>query len=224
MPDRVVRDELLTSERYWRCSPEARNLYLSIILSVDDAARMTGSPFALRTRCMASTVSHERIEVILAELVDADLVRRYESDGRSFLFVPRFRNRRRYYGASKNPEPPKEINDMIFAELDSSQARDGLKSDPSQTQDRRRGVGVGEERVNPRAPPPRVDPQIWAEWLQTRGSKLTDIAYRKQVSFLDQQPNPDACIEQSLRNAWAGLFEFRGEPVAVLPPDRKFQL
>ena len=24
MSDRVVRDELLTSERYWRCSPEAR--------------------------------------------------------------------------------------------------------------------------------------------------------------------------------------------------------
>lgn len=145
MPDRVIRDELLTSERYWRCSPEARCLYVSLLLSVDDAARYTGAPFALRTRCMAGTVSHERIDAILTELIDCDLVRRYEHNGKPYLFIPRFRNRRRYVSSSKYPAPPQGISDIPPEKSDSSPTQDSPKSDSSQTQDERgrRGVGVG---------------------------------------------------------------------------------
>ena len=113
MSDRIVRDELLTSERYWRCSPEARNLFLSIILTVDDAARMSGSNFTLRTKCMAATIGPERVDAILAELVDCDLVRRYIVDGAPYLFIPRFKNRRRYISGSKFPAPPAEIDDTL---------------------------------------------------------------------------------------------------------------
>ncbi len=154
MSDRIIRDELLTSERYWACSPEARNLFVSILLSVDDAARYTGSPFALRTRCMAGTVSHERIIAILAELVDANLVVRYEDQGQPYLFVPRFRNRRRYVSSSKYPAPPKEINDINSEKDDLSQPKDVLKADSGLTQDRRgRGRGRGRGKSTPMAEP-----------------------------------------------------------------------
>jgi hypothetical protein len=151
MPDRLVRDELLTSERYWRCSPEARCLYISLLLSVDDAARYTGAPFALRTRCMAGTVSHERIDAILAELVDCDLVRRYIDNNKPYLFVPRFRNRRRYIASSQYPEPPSEINDIVLKKSALSQPQVNPESASSQPQVRRgrgRGRGgVGEEQT-----------------------------------------------------------------------------
>jgi hypothetical protein len=140
MPDRIVRDELLTSERYWSCSPEARNLYLSIVLSVDDAARMSGAVFALRTRCMAGTVSHERISAILAELVDCDLVRRYEHGGKPYLFVPRFRQRLRYFNASKHPEPPTGISDITTHKSVPRQTADVLESVRRQSQDERSEV------------------------------------------------------------------------------------
>lgn len=105
MPNRMVRDDLLTSERYWSCSPEARNLYVSIILSADDCARFTGSNFALRTKCMAGTVTAERIDKLLSELMDADLVRVYEHENARYLFVPRFRQTLRYMN-SRYPAPP----------------------------------------------------------------------------------------------------------------------
>ena len=75
MPSRILREDLLTSERYWSCSPEARNLFVAIVLSADDTARCQGSSFYLRTHCMAGTVNSERIEKLLTELHDVDLVR-----------------------------------------------------------------------------------------------------------------------------------------------------
>lgn len=117
MANRMVRDDLLTSERYWSCSPEARNLYISILLSADDCARFTASNFALRTKCMAGTVNAERIDKLLGELMDVDLVRVYEHDNARFLFVPRFRQRLRYPN-SRYPEPPTEINDLTIKKSD----------------------------------------------------------------------------------------------------------
>jgi len=57
------------------------------------------------------------------------------------VFVPRFRNRRRYVSSSKYPTPPKGINDIDSEKTDSSM----LKDDSSQPQvsPKSGGVGVG---------------------------------------------------------------------------------
>jgi hypothetical protein len=143
VPDRIVRDELLTSERYWQCSPEARNLYLSIILSADDLARYTGSVFALRSRCMAGTVSAEIVGKLKAELVAADLIRPYQVDGKDFLFIPRFRQRQRHVKRSRYPEPPNAINDQVLKKSDVSRTLDGLKTGASTAQVPHAGADVG---------------------------------------------------------------------------------
>lgn len=122
MSNRMVRDDLLTSERYWACSPEARNLYVSILLSADDCARYTASNFALRTKCMAGTVTAERIDKLLEELMDVDLVRIYEHEQARYLFVPRFRQRLRYTN-SRYPEPPPQISDLAIEKTDSRQSQ-----------------------------------------------------------------------------------------------------
>lgn len=127
MPDRLVRDELLTSERYWSVSPEARNLYVSILLSADDTGRYTASSFALRTKCMAGTVSAERIEKLLLELVDVDLIRLYSDGPGRYLFIPRYRQRLRYPN-SRYPEPPIGISDITEKKTDSGPSQDSPKT------------------------------------------------------------------------------------------------
>lgn len=113
MPDRVIRDELLTSERYWAVSMEAQQLYVHLLLVVDDAARFSGKNFTIRASCLPGrAVDPDRLEKMLAELVDVDLLRMYVVGAERYLFVPRFRNRRRYVAASKYPVPPPEINDI----------------------------------------------------------------------------------------------------------------
>lgn len=141
MPDRIIRDELLTSERYWSVSAEARNLFISLVLSADDTGRYTAAPFALRTKCMAGTVSHERIEKLVLELVDIDLVRVYD-EGRH-LFIPRFRQRLRY-NTSRYPEPPKEINDITDKKTDSRQSQVSLKTaEVKRSEEKRREEVLG---------------------------------------------------------------------------------
>lgn len=134
MPDRMIRDELLTSDRYWACSPEARNLFLSILLCADDMGRFTGSNFALRVRCMAGTVDSERVEKLLMELIDATLVIAYPHNNQRYLFVPKFRQRLRY-PHSKYPPPPNEINDITEKKSVFGLTADSPKSDQSQTSD-----------------------------------------------------------------------------------------
>ena len=82
------------------------------------------------------------MEKMLAELIDADLIRAYVVASERYLFVPRFRNRRRYFAASKYPTPPNEINDLPIKKADSRLTQVIPKSRGVGV-----GVGVGEEIV-----------------------------------------------------------------------------
>lgn len=128
MPDRIIRDELLTSERYWTVCDEAKLLYIHILLCADDTARYTARNFSLRQKCFAGrSMEPERMERLLNELADNDMIRLYEVSGERFLFVPRFRQRLRFQH-SKFPEPPKEINDLEIKKTDLRQTQDSLKT------------------------------------------------------------------------------------------------
>ena len=50
------------------------------------------------------------------------------------------------------------------------------------------------------------------EWINYRKEikkKLTESTINKQLKFLEKQPNPTACINQSIQNGWQGLFELK---------------
>lgn len=146
MPDRIIRDELLTSERYWSVSDESKLLYIHLLLCADDTARYTGKNFSLRTKCFAGhPMDAERMEYLLTELVNQDLIRLYESGQERFVFIPRFRQRLRFTN-SKFPEPPKDIGDLQIKKTDLSKTKDGLKSDSRQAQDSRSEVKRSEEK------------------------------------------------------------------------------
>lgn len=67
------------------------------------------------------------------------------------------------------------------------------------------------------SPPAGVRPELWADWRKARGKKLTATAVRLQTRFLAEQGgDPNAIIEQSLRNGWAGLFPLK----TAGPPSR----
>ncbi|MDH7605502.1 MAG: replication protein [Melioribacter sp.] len=54
--------------------------------------------------------------------------------------------------------------------------------------------------------------QVWKEWIEYRKSikkKLTEFSVKKQLKFLELQPNPIEVINQSIRNQWQGLFPLK---------------
>lgn len=138
MPDRLVRDEILRSERYWTVSIEAQRLFLHLLLCVDDTARFSGKNYTIRSACYPGhAIEPAKVERLLAELQDVDLIRLYTEGEERFVFVPRFRQRLRFVN-SRYPAPPKEISDISIEKTVSSLTQDGLKPDSSLTQDGRR--------------------------------------------------------------------------------------
>lgn len=122
MPNRVIRESLLESERYHSISNDsARLLFVEILLLADDYGLCPAHALFLRRRTsVAHSKGEEQIAKLLSELADADLVRVYMHAYRRFLFVPRFRhggNKGRVARSPKWPLPNdaaslKEINDL----------------------------------------------------------------------------------------------------------------
>jgi len=132
MADRVVRDEMLRSERYWSVNIEEQRLFVHLLLNADSYGRFSGKNYTVRAACFpGQAVEPSKIEKMLSDLNDADLIRLYEVDGERFIFIPRFKQRLRYKLPSKYPEPPPEINDLPIQKPDLSQERDRIKTGSS---------------------------------------------------------------------------------------------
>jgi phage replication O-like protein O len=57
--------------------------------------------------------------------------------------------------------------------------------------------------------PPNLDPATWSDWQQHRREirkKLTPTTTSRQLAMLAKQPDPNACITQSIEAGWTGLF------------------
>jgi hypothetical protein len=221
MPDRVIRDELLTSERYWSVSIQAQQLYVHLLLVADDAARCSGKNFTLRATCFPGRpMEHAAMEKMLAELVDADLIRAYTVACERFLFVPRFRNRRRYVSTSKYPTPPNEINDLPTEKSALSQPQVSPK-----TRGVGVGVGVGEKIYTRSASGSRtktlgisdltelgVDRQTAEDWLTIRAKKRSPLTKTSLKAIQNQATEAGLTLAQAIQaSAERGWVGFRAD-------------
>lgn len=117
MPDRIIRDELLRSHRYRTLSSDTlRLLFLHLLLAVDNFGNCEANTI-ITGDVLGRPIDETEGAVLLAELADKDLIRLYWVDEKSYLHIPRFRQRMRYLN-SKHPRPPeniecKEINKML---------------------------------------------------------------------------------------------------------------
>lgn len=174
MPDRLIRDEILTSERYWAISIDAQRLFLHLLLSADDTGRFSGKNYTIRATCYPGRpIDPDQLEKWLTELVDIDLVRIYRSElstnhpQERFIFIPRFKQRLRYPN-SKYPAPPKEINDIPIEKTDSSQSQVSPESDsspPKRSEEKR-----SEVNLNPGRDKSHASPKL--QWWETESGML----------------------------------------------------
>lgn len=141
MPNRMIREGLLESERLLSVPVEARWLFVTIMLSADDVGLFEATEFRLGRR---ADVSRDSVGRLLVMLSDVDLIRLYEVGAKRYGFIPRFRQRVQIK-STKHPLPPralmeddqdasKKINDLasettVGQLLDSGCADDGQPSE-----------------------------------------------------------------------------------------------
>lgn len=116
MPNRIIRDALLDSEKYDALPLEARLAFFEILLRADDYGLIPLAHLWLRRHCPTfDGRSAEFADGILSGLADQDLIRVYTADGKRFAFIPQFGNRPQAI-APKYPVPPESLTRGAIAD------------------------------------------------------------------------------------------------------------
>ena len=107
MPNRILREGILTSERVASLSWQAEVFYRRLMSVVDDYGRYFAKPMALRAACFPMQLDRVKdtdVEKWIVELVEHRLLRLYDAEGTTFLELLDFRQQVRAK-KSKYPDP-----------------------------------------------------------------------------------------------------------------------
>jgi len=122
---RMIRGEVLDSERVLSLPFEARWFFFALLLTADDLGLLEATDFKL---ARSATLTPAQAALYLQMLCDSDLVRLYVADGKRYGFLPRFRQRLQIK-RSRFPLPPaalvaddpviiRKINDLALHPTD----------------------------------------------------------------------------------------------------------
>jgi hypothetical protein len=111
MPQRFLRPGIRTSERWNAISRDAQSLFISLLTLVDDYGRYIGRLSVIWADCFAVwndinpqlAVNPQQCAALCQQLADKKLVEFYEVDGKRFLQITQWEERKR--GKSKYPAP-----------------------------------------------------------------------------------------------------------------------
>jgi hypothetical protein len=105
MPNRIIREGILTSPKLAKLGWAEEGLYYRLMVVADDFGAFDGRAVIVRAKCLPlrdSTVA--QVTEWLRELAEHSLIVQYESEGKPYLAIPKFRQRTRANSA-KYPLP-----------------------------------------------------------------------------------------------------------------------
>jgi hypothetical protein len=93
MPDRVLRDEILGSDRWLSLPRNTHRLaFIAVLLTADDNGNLEGSDGALIRLWRDFGIDSPVVAMeVLEALVTAGLLRIYDIENKRYVHVPRFR-------------------------------------------------------------------------------------------------------------------------------------
>lgn len=158
MPNRIIREGFLTSDKVDKLSWVEECFYHRLLLAVDDYGRYHADPPLLIGKIMPrkiGNVSNQDIEKWLTACVTAGLVRVYGVEGKRYLEVLQFDQRTRAK-KSKFPAPDEEKTDACLTNdshvSDTCQSRDGHTLAYTETETNTETYTKSEEETKKAAP------------------------------------------------------------------------
>jgi len=192
MPDRIVRDELLESDRWLNVPRNTHRLaFVCLLLQADALGNMEGSDGRL-WRLWRDTLkldARTAIAEILEALLSQDLIRLYEADGKRLIHIPRYRQRLRYLGNVSPPSPWTTEEQKQRLEKKSPGASQALTGRaPAEVKRREVEVKRSEEKKNLARPPvdnstaPTINTVL--NKLAVKGEKPTARSRDEQLAYV----------------------------------------
>ena len=193
MPNRILREGILTSPRMAKLGWAEEVFYRRLHSVVDDFGRYYADVGMLRAACyprQLNKVSDSDIGKWLRACVDAALVRVYPAqDGESYLEVIDF-------GQQVRAKKSKFPDMLITCVADAQQVPANAHLDVSVS------VDVGETRgarSSPSECPADVDAQVWADWLSLRKAKKAPVTETVAAAARDEAGKAGMTLEAFLK-------------------------
>lgn len=149
MPDRVIRDELLDSDRWLGLTHDSERLaFVGLLLRCDDFGNLEAGAGRLFRFIQSFTQvkSQENVASILQHLADVDLIRLYQSEGRELIHIPRLRPHRQYLVRRCPPSPWCDTSTPLGKTkriINKGIAKNVVTTSSKRSDDVAQGVGVG---------------------------------------------------------------------------------
>ena len=111
MPNRWIKEAYCSSSRIHAVSPEARDLWVRLLVNADDYGYFHGSAQLVASACFPLQPNARKCEQLLSELQAGQLLVRYESGGRQYLAINQWYERPR--SKPRFPPPPEGISEQL---------------------------------------------------------------------------------------------------------------
>jgi len=217
MPNRILREGILSSDRINALSDAEEVFYRRLMSVVDDYGRFDGRPTMLIAACYPLRVSSMReahVMQLLAACVRAGLVRLYKVAGKPYLELLDFRQQVRSK-SSRYPDPPpaRQPTDAPQPPADDKQVHSTCAADATQTPDTRAAsahldvdvdVDVGErqsQKLSSGVSPPRAVTPVGVV-----GSSTTTTLPTKRVRAREAEA-PTAAVWQAYSDAYFRRYQ-----------------
>lgn len=227
MPDRLIRDELLESERWLRLKDNADRLaFIALLLKADSYGNFSADSFRLMRLWRDFGINNEPHACkTLTELADADLVRLYEVDGKAYLHIPRFGQRARYFKrvfpiSPWTIEHKQEVanNSPVYSQVRTAEEKrsEVKRSEVKRSEEKKRRAKKPGASAPVFVPPSWIPTEQWNAWIEMRKASkkpptlfALQLAVAKLEELKAQGHAPSAVLAQSAFKCWTDLWPLK---------------
>ena len=126
MPNRMLKESILSSEKFNSLTWFEQSTYIRLILLADDYGRLDGRDVILKSYCypLDDKVTRSAISKAISHMVNVGLLQKYEVNNKPYIYFPNFGKYQRL--RSKTSKYPAPLNG---AQNDSCQSHDRHMSD-----------------------------------------------------------------------------------------------
>ncbi len=246
MPNRVLREGILTSERVSSLDWPAEVFYRRLMSVVDDFGRYYAKPELLRAACYPlhlDKVGNSDIGKWLADCAGAALVRTYTIEGKEYLELADFRQHQRAVASkfphpsngcdAPEPHPPDNVNAgaaqmqricIASEHVDEDEVEDVVERRKAKAKAKNARTRANRSPQTPISPDFSISDGV-RQWAQERGYKRLDEHFEHFVGYAKANGKTYSDWDQALKNAirddWAGLRKQNSRAIFTRDEGRK---
>ena len=238
MPNRIIKESIKRSPTIDKLKPFEEVVFYRMIVTADDYGRLDGRAVVLKNELFPTKedITKKCIEDAITQLVYTGLVRRYEVDGRPFLYMPTWELHQRVRNSKKRyPDPPQEVSPQFAASCgELPQKTAVIQSNPNPNPNpiqRASGGFVLDDEFGKKT---KLFEAFWVKYPRHQGRNpaeriwsglvMGDELFEKIMSSLEKQKKSEQWTKDNgkfIPNAEKWLAEARWEDDLSLPDEKK---